>query len=54
MALPARAEAAACARVADGDEKRENCILLHQRFFKLGAPLTVVLVCFAKGVGTYI
>jgi hypothetical protein len=40
--------------LADGDKKRENCILLHEGFFKLGAPLTVVLVCFVYGVGIYI
>jgi hypothetical protein len=40
--------------LADGDKKRENSILLHERFFKLGAPLMLVLVCFAYGVGTYI
>jgi hypothetical protein len=37
-----------------GDKKRENSILLHERFLKLGAPLTVVLMCFAHGVGIYI
>ena len=26
--------------------------VLHEGFSKLGAPLTVVLVCFAQGVGT--
>ena len=29
--------------------KKSN--LLHERFLKLGAPLTVVLVCFAQWVG---
>jgi hypothetical protein len=28
------------------DKKGENSNLLHERFSKLGAPLTVVLVCF--------
>jgi hypothetical protein len=40
--------------LADGDKKRENSILLHERFPKLGAPLTVVLVCFAHRIGTYL
>jgi hypothetical protein len=40
--------------LADGDKKIENSILLHEGFPKLGAPLTVVLVCFAHGVGTYL
>ena len=42
----------------DGDDddegRREKYNLLHERFFKLGAPLTVVLVCFAQWVGTYL
>ena len=29
----------------------EKSSLLHEGFLKLGAPLTVVLVCFAQGVG---
>ena len=32
----------------------EKSNLLHEGFPKLGAPLTVVLVCFAQGVGTYL
>jgi hypothetical protein len=40
--------------LAYGDKKRENSILLHEGFPKLGAPFTIVLVCFAYGVGTYI
>ena len=35
-------------------EGGEKSNLLHERFPKLGAPLMVVLVCFAQGVGTYI
>jgi len=35
-------------------ERAEKYNLLHKGFFKLGAPLTVVLVCFAQGVGRYI
>jgi hypothetical protein len=35
-------------------ERGEKYNLLHDRFSKLGAPLTIVLVCFAQGVGTYI
>jgi hypothetical protein len=37
----------------DVDRKREN-YLLHEGFPKLEAPLTVVLVCFAQGVGPYL
>jgi hypothetical protein len=40
--------------LADGNKKIENSILLHEGFPKLGAPLTVVLVCFAQGVGPYL
>jgi hypothetical protein len=36
------------------DKKGENSNLLHERFLKLGAPLTVVLLYFAHRVGTYI
>ena len=32
----------------------EKSNLLHERFSKLGALLTVVLMCFAQGVGTYL
>ena len=32
----------------------EKINLLHKGFPKLGAPHTVVLVCFAQGVGRYI
>jgi hypothetical protein len=39
--------------LADGDKKRENSIL-HEGFSKLGASLTVVLVCFAYGFGVCI
>ena len=36
----------------DNDEgRREKYNLLHEGFPKLGAPLTVALVCFAQGVG---
>ena len=35
-------------------ERGEKYNLLHEGFPKLGAPLTVVLVCFAQGVGRYI
>ena len=38
----------------DGEGKREKYNLLHEGFPKLGAPHTVVLVCFAQGVGRYI
>jgi hypothetical protein len=40
--------------LTDDDKKRENSILLHEGFLILGAPLMVVLVCFAYGVGAYI
>ena len=42
---------AAAATASEGGE-RSN--LLHERFLKLGAPLTVVLVYFVQGVGTNI
>ena len=32
----------------------EKSNLLHEGFPKLGAPLMVVLVCFAQEVGTYL
>jgi hypothetical protein len=32
----------------------EKSNLLHEGFPKLEAPLTVVLMCFAQGIGTYI
>ena len=39
----------------DGDdERRRKFNLLHERFPKLGALLTVVLLCFAQGVDTYL
>ena len=41
--------AAATATAREGGEKSD---LLHEGFLKLGAPLTVVLVCFAQGIGT--
>jgi len=43
----------ATAAVTAGKEG-EKSNLLHERFLKLGAHLTVVLVCFTKGVGTYL
>ena len=43
--------AATATATARGGEKSN---LLHERFPKLGAPHTVVLVCFAQGVGRYI
>jgi hypothetical protein len=39
---------------ATARERGEKYNLLHERFSKLGAPLTVVLVCFAQGVGPYL
>ena len=51
MAGLGRAVAAATAvatATASGGEKSN---LLHEGFPKLGAPLMVVLVCFAQGVG---
>jgi hypothetical protein len=42
------------AATATAREKGEKYNLLHERFPKLGAPLTVVLVCFAQGVGSYL
>jgi len=35
-------------------ERAEKYNLLHEGFPKLEAPLTVVLVCLAQRVGTYI
>jgi len=35
----------------DGEGRREKYNLLHEGFSKLEVPLTVVLVCFAQGVG---
>ena len=43
--------AAVTATTREGEEKFN---LLHEGFSKLGALLTVVLVCFAQGVGTNI
>ena len=42
------------AAMAVARDRGENSNLLHEGFPKLGAPLTVVLVCFAQGVGTYL
>jgi hypothetical protein len=39
---------------ATARERGEKYNLLHERFPKLGAPLTVVLVCFSHGVGPYL
>ena len=35
---------------SDDERRRKKSNLLNERFPKLGAPLTVVLVCFAKGL----
>ena len=35
-------------------ERGEKYNLLHEGFSKLGAPLMVVLVCFAQGIDTYL
>ena len=45
----AAATTAATTTAREGGEKSN---LLHKEFPKLGAPLTVILVCFAQGVGT--
>ena len=37
-----------------GEGKKEKYNLLHEVFLRLGAPHTVVLVCFVQGVGRYI
>ena len=42
------------AATATARERGEKYNLLHEGFPKLGAPLTVVLVCFAQGVGPHI
>ena len=42
---------AGTAAAREGGEKSN---LLHEGFSKLGAPLTVVLVCFAQEVGIYL
>ena len=47
---PRLGSAAATATAREG----EKINLLHEGFPKLGAPHTVVLVCFAQGVGRYI
>ena len=47
MASGSVAATTTTAATARGGEKTN---LLHEIFFKLGAPLTVVLVCFAQGV----
>ena len=43
---------AVTATAREGGEKKSD--LLHEGFPKLGAPLTVVLVCFVQGVCKYI
>ena len=40
--------------MATARERGEKYNLLHEGFPKLGALHTVVLVCFAQGVGRYI
>jgi hypothetical protein len=45
---------AAVTVTATARERGEKYNLLHERFPKLGAPLMVVLVCFAQVIGTYI
>ena len=35
-------------------EGGEKSNVLHEEFLKLGAPLTIVLVCFAQEIGIYI
>jgi hypothetical protein len=45
---------AAATATATARERGEKYNLLHERFLKLGAPLMVVLVCFAQGVGPYL
>ena len=47
----ARLGSAAATAAAKKGEKSNS---VHERFPKLGAPLMVVLVCFAQGVGTYL
>ena len=42
---------AAATATTRGGEKSN---LLHEGFPKLGAPLIVVLVCFAQGIDTYL
>ena len=42
---------AAATMTVRGGEKSN---LLYERFFKLGAPLMLVLVCFAQEVGIYL
>ena len=37
---------------ATATTRGEKSNLLHEGFLKLGAPLMVVLVCFAQEVGT--
>ena len=39
---------------SDGEGRREKYNLLYEGFPKLGALHTLVLVCFAQGVGRYI
>ena len=38
----------------DGEGMREKYNLLYEGFLKLGAPVTIVLVCFVQEVGRYI
>ena len=49
---PRLGSAAATATTTAREGEKIN--LLHKGFPKLGAPHTVVLVCFAQGVGRYI
>jgi len=42
------------AAMATAMVRGEKSNLLHEGFLKLEAPHTVVLVCFAQGVGKYI
>ena len=42
---------AAAATVTAMAREGEKSNLLHEGFPKLGAPLTVALVCFTQGVG---
>jgi hypothetical protein len=39
---------------ATARERGEKYNLLHERFLKLGAPLKVVLMCFAQEIGPYL
>ena len=44
----------AATTAATATEGGEKSNLLYEGFPKLGAPLTVVFVCFVQGVGTYL